>query len=542
MTGTEDQPFDYVIVGAGSAGCVLAARLTEDPGTTVLLLEAGGSDKAQEVRIPAAFSKVFRSTRDWAFETEPDPTADNRRHYWPRGRMLGGSSSMNAMIYMRGNRMDYDGWAALGNAGWSYDEVLPVFLEAEDNERGPSPYHGAGGPVRVSDLRSINLLSEAFVAAGVEAGLPANDDFNGPSQDGVGRYQVTQRRGARWSAADAYLKPTLKRSNLTVQTDAQATRIVWDGTRAAGIEYTQNRNLLVARVQREVVICGGAVGSPHLLLLSGVGPADQLRSVGIEVVADLPGVGQNLHDHPACGVAYACTRPISMASAESPRHIVSYLLRRRGPLTSNVAETGGFVRMRPNRIAPDLQFHFAPVYFIDHGFMQPEGHGFTVGPTLLVPQSRGAIRLRSADPLQPPAIEMRYLEDASDLALLLDGVKLARSLVQTRAFDGLRGAETLPGADVRSDAELASFVRRYMQSLYHPVGSCKMGTDELAVVDPQLRVHGVTGLRVIDASVMPVVPRGNTNAPTMMIAEKGAAVMRGAARWPALQAAAPQSP
>jgi choline dehydrogenase len=542
MAEMERESFDYVIVGAGSAGCVLASRLTEDAKATVLLLEAGGKDDVREVSIPAAFSKLFKSPRDWAYETEPDPTANNRRLYWPRGKMLGGSSSMNAMIYMRGNRADYDGWAALGNEGWSFDDVLPVFLRAEDNERGASPYHGAGGPLHVSDLRSINPLSLAFLAAGNEAGLPANDDFNGPMQEGVGRYQVTQWRGARWSAADAYLRPALKRPNLTVRTEAQATRILWEGTRAAGVEYAQDGRQIAVRAQREVILSAGAVNSPHLLMLSGVGPADHLRKLGIDVVADLPGVGRNLQDHPACGIACATPKPVSMATAESPRHIANYLIRRRGPLTSNVAEVGGFVRVRPGLDAPDLQFHFAPVYYIEHGFTRPEGHGFTIGPTLLVPQSRGAITLRSADPLQPPAIETRYLDRSEDLALLVDGVRLARSLAQALAFDDFRGNELLPGEEIQTDAELAAYVRRYLESLYHPAGTCKMGVDPLAVVDPQLRVHGVSGLRVIDASIMPVIPHGNTNAPTIMIAEKGAEAIRGSERVPTAAQATPVSP
>jgi choline dehydrogenase len=527
MVATRAAEYDYIVVGAGSAGCVVAARLSEDAEVRVLLLEAGESDRKQEVQIPAAFSKLFKSSRDWAYQTEPDPTADNRSLYWPRGKMLGGSSSMNAMIYLRGNRADYDGWAAQGNAGWGFDDVMPVFLADEDNERGASPFHGVGGPLRVSDLRNINPLSEAFVEAGIEAGLAANPDFNGPFQEGIGSYQVTQRRGARWSAADAFLRPAMKRPSLRVETQAQATRIVWEGTRAVGVEYAYGGGRVVARAQREVVLCGGAINSPHLLMLSGVGPADHLRNLGIGVVVDLPGVGRNLHDHGVSGAAYACTKPVSLATAESPRHIANYLLRRRGPLTSNVAEVGGFVRMGSDRSVPDLQFHFGPVYFIEHGFVKPEGHGFSIGPTLIGPQSRGHIALRSADPLQPPAIHTRYLEAPSDLQVLVDGIKLSRVLAHTHAFDAFRGKEVLPGDEVQSNAELAAFVRRSIESLYHPVGSCKMGLDDLAVVDPQLSVHGVEGLRVIDASIMPAITHGNTNAPVIMIAEKGAAALRG---------------
>jgi len=532
MATVEGTEFDYIIVGAGSGGCVVAERLTEDADVTVLLLEAGETNRKREVQIPAAFWKLFKTSRDWAYQTAPDPAADDRSLFWPRGKMLGGSSSMNCMIYMRGNRADYDGWAEFGNDGWSFDDVLPVFLAAEDNQRGASQYHGAGGPLHVSDLRYVNPLSEAFIEAGIEAGLPANPDFNGPSQEGVGKYQVTQWRGARWSAADAYLRPARKRPNLTVRTQAQATRIVFEGARAAGVEYVQGSRL-VARARREVVLCGGAINSPQLLMLSGVGPADHLREFGIPVLADLPGVGQNLHDHAGCTAVYACTRPVSLASAESPRNIANYLLRRRGPLTSNGPEVGGFVRMRPNWSLSDLQFHFAPAYFVEHGFANPEGHGFTFLPTLLEPQSRGSITLRSAEPLEPPIIQARCLEASSDLEVLVDGLKLSRALAQTHAFDAFRGKEVLPGDDVRSDTDLAAYVRRSVETVYHPVGTCRMGTDTDAVVDPQLRVYGVTGLRVIDASAMPAITHGNTNAPSMLIGEKGAAAIRGAGRAPA---------
>jgi choline dehydrogenase len=532
MASGQGTEVDYIIVGAGSAGCVVAERLTEDADVTVLLLEAGETNRKQNVRIPLAWFKLFKTSRDWAYQTAPDPTADDRSLFWPRGKMLGGTSSMNCMIYMRGNRADYDGWAERGNDGWSFDDVLPVFLAAEDNARGASEYHGAGGPLHVSDLRYVNPLSEAFIEAGIEAGLPANPDFNGPSQEGVGQYQVTQWRGARWSAADAYLEPARKRPNLTVRTQAQATHIVWDGTRAAGVEYVQGGRR-VARARREVVLCGGAINSPHLLLLSGVGPADHLHQLGIPVLVDLPGVGQNLHDHAGCPAAYASTQPVSLASAESPRNIATYLLRRRGPLTSNGPEVGGFVRMRPNRDVADLQFHFAPAYHVEHSFANPDGHGFTFLPTLLEPQSRGAITLRSAEPLEPPVIQARCLDAPSDLEVLVDGLKLSRALAHTRAFDAFRGTEVLPGDEVRSDTDLAAYVRRSVETIYHPVGTCRMGVDTDAVVDPQLRVHGVSGLRVIDASVMPVITHGNTNAPSMLIGEKGAAAMRGAGRAPA---------
>ncbi len=523
---------DYVIVGAGSAGCVLANRLTEDPSVTVLLLEAGGPDKKQEIGIPAAFSKLFKSSYDWAYYTEAEPHLNNRTLYWPRGKVLGGSSSINAMIYIRGNRRDYDQWRDLGNEGWGFADVLPYFKKAENQERGASTYHGVGGPLNVADLRCINPLSRAFVDAGVEIGLSRILDFNGEEQQAVGFYQVTQKQGKRHSAAAAYLKPVWKRPNLTVRTYAHATRLLFERTRAVGIAYEQNGKPDQARAKKEVILCAGTVNSPHLLMLSGIGPANHLRALDISVVANLPGVGQNLQDHPAIAVAYACTQPITLASAEKKGNIAQYLLRRKGPLTSNVAEAGGFTETRSDLPVPDLQFHFAPVYFLDHGFANPEGHGFTFGPTLLHPRSRGSISLRSSDPSASPAIRANYFGDETDLQVLVEGVKLSRILAQTRAFDPYRGTEVWPGSDVQSDGAIAEFIRNHFQTLYHPVGTCRMGDDGMAVVDNQLRVHGVEGLRVIDASIMPTIVSGNTNAPTIMIAEKAADMIKEASRSP----------
>jgi choline dehydrogenase len=519
--------FDYVIVGAGSAGCVLAARLSEDPATRVLLLEAGGATGPRELAIPVAFSRVFRTACDWAYETEPEPALDGRRLYWPRGKVVGGSSALNAMIYIRGHREDYDRWEKLGNAGWSFSEVLPYFRRAEDQQRGACDYHGAGGPLRVSDLRTVNPLSRAFLAAGAELGMPANADFNGPDQLGVGLYQVTQRYGRRESAATAYLRPARHRPNLVVRAGAHATRVLLERGRAVGVEYVGGGRRARARAEREVVLCGGSVGSPQLLMLSGVGPADHLRGLGIVVACDLPGVGQNLQDHVAVAVAFECRRPVTLLNAERGRSLLAYLLFRRGPLTSNVAEAGAFVSTRPEARVPDLQFHFGPAWFVEHGFGNPPGHGFTLGPTLLRPQSRGSIRLRSADPLAPPAIHANYLTQSADVAPLVAGVRLSRRLAATRAFAEFRGPETLPGAAVTDDAGLAAYLRARAETLYHPVGTCRMGADATAVVDPRLRVRGVEGLRVVDASVMPLIPGGNTNAPTIMIAEKAADLIRG---------------
>ena len=517
---------DYVIVGAGSAGCVLAGRLSEDPKVHVALLEAGGPDDGREIHIPAAFSKLFKSPLDWNYATQPQEHLHGRALYWPRGKVIGGSSSINAMIYIRGNAADYNTWEAQGNPGWSFGEVLRYFLKSEDQARGRSELHGVGGPLRVEDLRTVNPLSRAFVEAAVAAGLPANSDFNGPRQDGAGIYQVTQKRGRRCSAADAFLHPARGRSNLTVVSHAHATQIVLEENRATGIEYVSNGQEYTVRAEREVILCGGAVNSPQLLMLSGIGPAEHLEQHGIAAVLDLPGVGENLQDHLFLPVAFESKRAVSLANAESIGSVLNYMLFRRGMLTSCVAEAGGFLRTRPDLAAPNLQYHFGPVYYLKHGFERPEGHGFSIGPTLLRPASRGRIRLRSSFPMDPPLIEPNYLSHESEVDTLAFGIELARRIAGARAFDRYRGKELLPGAGATSRADIAAYIRNAVETVYHPVGTCKMGRDSMAVVDSSLRVRGIEGLRVADASVMPHVPSGNTNAPTFMIAEKAADMIR----------------
>ncbi|HEU5374405.1 MAG TPA: choline dehydrogenase [Ktedonobacteraceae bacterium] len=519
--------YDYVIVGAGSAGCALANRLSEDPATTVLLLEAGGPDKAEEIHIPAAFSGLFKSPLDWAYETEEQAHLNNRKLYWPRGKVLGGSSSINAMIYIRGNRRDYDHWRDSGNEGWGYADVLPYFKKAENEERGASEYHGTGGPLNVADHRTLNPLSHAFVEAGMEAGLPLTQDFNGPEQDGVGFYQVTQREGMRHSAAVGYVHPILDRPNFTLQVDTLVTNVIFEGTRAVGVACLHNGEAQQIKANKEVILAGGAINSPQLLMLSGVGPADHLQELGIPVVADLPGVGQNLQDHPAIVVLYSCTQPISLAHAQEPESLQEFIENKSGPLTSNVAESGAFVRTQANLSMPDLQYHFAPVYYLNHGFTALEGDGYTIAPCVLHPRSRGYIALRSTNPAEAPLIQPNYFADEADMQALVEGVKLARKLGETQAFTPYRDGETHPGPQVQSDQEIAEYIRNNVETLYHPVGTCKMGNDPQAVVDAHLRVRGVENLRVVDASIMPTVVGGNTNAPTIMIAEKAADLIKG---------------
>lgn len=525
--------YDYIIVGAGSAGCVLANRLTEDPHISVLLLEAGRPDRSPLIRIPLAASLLYKGPYDWAFATEPQSHLDGRRLYFARGKGLGGSSVINSMIHIRGAPEDYDHWAVLGNPGWSYAEVLPYFKKLEHEERSTlraSASHGTGGPLHVADPRYSSPLTRAFLAAAVAAGYPRNEDFNGATQDGVGFYQLTQKGGQRYSTAAAYLQSIRTRRNLTVLTEARVTQLLIEGDRVAGVAFLRRGQRQEMHTQREVLLCGGAIQSPQLLLVSGVGPADHLQGLGIPVVRDLPGVGQNLQDHVAAGVMCACTRPISITRALAPWNLPGNLLRyalfHRGPFTSNVLESGGFVRSLPGLPLPDLQLNFLPVWVLEHGLTRLKGHGFILVALLLRPESRGSITLRSRDPLEAPRIQPNYLANEHDRVVLLRGVRLLRQITVTPPLAQLRRMERLPGDAAQSDDALLAATRQYAENGDHPVGTARMGRDPLAVVDERLRVHGLRGVRVVDASIMPTIPGGNTNTPTIMLAERAADLVK----------------
>lgn len=532
--------WDYVVVGAGTAGCVLAARLTEDPAVRVLLLEAGDRDTAREIGIPAAFSKTFKTKDDWDYSTEPEAGCDDRAMYWPRGKVLGGCSSINAMIYIRGARADYDGWRDEGCEGWGYDDVLPYFRRSEDNSRGADAFHGTGGPLAVSDLRDPSPLTADYLDACAAAGLQRNPDFNGAQQEGVGTYQVNQRRGKRASAAASFLRPARKRPNLEVRTFAQATRVVVESGRAVGVEVDLGGRREVFRASREVVLCGGAVNTPQLLLLSGIGPADELRALGIDVVVDSPRVGKGMQDHLAVSAVYAANAPISYFGADKkPAVLLRYLLARKGPFSSNIAEAGGFVRTRSDLPGPDLQLLFGPAMFMAHGLEEAPGHGFSLGPYLLRPQSRGSITLRSADPLAKPVVRANYLSETADLDVLVEGMRLTLDIASRAPLRRHSGGRFLPAVGADDDAALRAHVRARAETIYHPTSTAAMGVADDAVCDPQLRVRGVEGLRVVDASVLPDVPRGNTNAPVVMVAERAADLLRAVPATPQQRTAAP---
>jgi len=511
--------YDYVIVGAGSAGCVLAGRLSEDADARVALIEAGGQDRQPEIRMPWAFPALFKTNLDWDLLGEREPGMDHRRLYLPRGRMLGGCSSINAMIYVRGNRADFDAWAQGGCTGWSYEEVLPYFKRSEDNERGGDHYHGTGGPLTVSDSRSMHPLIETMLEAAAGAGHEHNPDFNGARQEGVGRFQLTQRDGMRCSTADAFLRLRWTRRNLDVLTGALALRILFEGERAVGVEIAQDDQVRRIRAEREVILAAGAYQSPVLLMLSGIGPEDQLAPMGIEQRAALP-VGEGMQDHCMAQLNYL-TDETSLFGALTPENLELFESAGRGPLTSNIPEAAGFFRTRPGLDAPDVEFHFAPGMFFDEGLTAPSDHGYCFGPVVIHPTSRGRVTLRSPLPDAKPRVLTNFLTTEEDRASMIAGLRLA---LEIAAQPPLRAAERAPFSvpDSDSDADLLAFARRAGQSVYHPTSTCAMG----AVVDPQLRVQGFQGLRVADASVMPQVTRANTNAATIMIAERAADLIR----------------
>jgi choline dehydrogenase len=530
MTGhgapNEVREFDYIVVGAGSAGCVLANRLSADDRHSVLLLEAGPEDTNIWIHVPLGYGKLFKEkTVNWMYQTEPEPGLGGRQVFQPRGKVLGGSSSINGLLYVRGQHEDYDRWRQRGNVGWGYDDVLPYFKKAENQIRGADQYHGVGGPLPVSDWRHHDPLSEAFVKAAVEAGIPFNPDFNGASQEGAGFFQTTTRRGRRASSAFSYLRPARRRPNLHVETGALGGRIVFEGRRARAVEYRHNGGLRTARARREILVSSGAYNSPQLLQLSGVGPAELLKTHGIDVVLDAPGVGNDLQDHLQVRVVMKCAQRVTLNDVVSHpvRKVMAgmqYAALRKGPLTIAAGTSGAFFKTSPRLATPDIQIHFIPFSTDKMGEQLHPFSGFTASVCQLRPESRGSLKIRSADPSVPPEIRINYLATETDRSAFIDGMRILRKILAAPALKSYCTEEVYPGKDVTGDEELLDFCRKTGSTVYHPTSTCRMGNDPLAVVDQRLKVRGIEGLRVVDASVMPDLMSGNTNAPTIMIAEK----------------------
>ncbi|GKX35522.1 MAG: choline dehydrogenase [Rhizobiaceae bacterium MnEN-MB40S] len=532
--------FDYIIIGAGSAGCVLANRLSADPGNRVLLLEAGGRDRNPLFRLPMLMGKLFQSgVYNWHYHTEPEPHLNGRSLYWPRGKVLGGSSTINGMIYVRGNRHDYDRWSQMGLPGWSYDDVLPAFRRSEGHIQRNGEYHGSEGELTVCRARGSNPLHETFINAGVEAGHPANDDFNGEGQEGFGRFDFTIKDGKRWSTSRAFLQPVLDRKNLTVETGALTKRIIVENERAVGVEYLQDGETKTAHADREIVVSAGTVNSPQVLLLSGIGPADEVAAHGITPVHDLPGVGKNLQDHVDCVMSWECAKPVTLYSDlradKLAWSMVEGMMFGRGIVTTFPYEGGAFLKSDDRLEAPDIQLHFMPALektanlHFPNPFKRKDAtesdHGFTMRVGPVNPESRGEITLRSANPSDAPRIQANYLQSDFDLRTMIAGIRMTREVIAQKSFDPYRGKELAPGPETASDADLEAWLRETAMTTFHPVGTCKMGTDPNAVVDARLKVRGIEGLRVADASIMPIISSGNTNAPAIMIGEKAAEFM-----------------
>ncbi len=528
--------FDYIIIGAGSAGCVLANRLSADPANNVLLLEAGGQDLNPLFRLPMLMGKLFHSgIYNWHYHTEPEPHLNDRSLYWPRGKVLGGTSTINGMIYVRGNRHDYDRWAQMGATGWSYDEVLPAFLRSETHVQREDDFHSTKGELTVCRARGWNGLLDVFNEAGEQAGYPLNDDFNGGEQEGFGRYDFTITKGKRCSAAYAFLRPAKKRPNLTIITRAHTRRVLIENGRAIGVEYSRKGNVTKVHANREVILSAGVVNSPQILMLSGIGAADELAEHNIKVVQDLPGVGKNLQDHVDCVMAYECREPVTLYSDlradKLTLSVIQGMLFGEGITTTFPYEAGAFVKSRADLAAPDIQLHFMPALEKTANLHFPNpfkkerveaNHGFSLRVGPVNPESRGEIRLRSSDPMDRPRIKANYLQTEFDIRTMINAIRMTRDVIKQKAFDKYRGKELAPGPAVETDAELTKWLRANAMTTFHPVGTCKMGNDPMAVVDAQLKVHGIQGLRVADASIMPIISSGNTNAPAIMIGERAA--------------------